>query len=320
MFLLHAPTSKLSELLWIDWHAKLRVPPSTGSPFPTFKSPMSMLVESRIAHACRSMMRRTIDPVDSLRIFMETLLRFTDHPPYVRYCIVNIAMGLGDRLRIEHATMILEFAKSVPEEDMYPNDTPVQSFVARSGARVWMQAGAPSTRARPSDPSLLIGTNSSGESLLLSEGESPDDPDGRCAALEQKFVSAYGVRRADFNQYLLPRIFAIVWFSDLPVHQLHPECDSETRRRRQRYLAYSWMSVDTLVTIVQQVVGLRDTLRPLVDFRRRLALTSRFAESPLRLLPLHVAIHLLEFIVAPAASKPWIRAWYHHAGGFEPAT
>ena len=63
---------------------------------------------------------------------------------------------------------------------------------------------------------------------------------------------------------------------------------------------------------VREIAYMRDALRPLVDFRRRRVLSSHFAKSPLRLLPLHIVIQLLEFIVTPAASKPWIKAWYHH--------
>lgn len=305
---LHAPTDRLSDLLWRDWHRCFRRQPSTDTPFPDFDRRVMETIQSRVWAACAYIIEREIDPEDSLRIFIETLLRFTGSRPYTRFLVVRV--GLRDVVRLEHAKMIVEFAKSVPPEEIYSDDSPLHQFVGRGEeGMLWVAAGAPTIRAHPSDPSLLIDSLPSSAPILLQEGESPDDVGGRCLVLKQVAFESTTASEADFRWRSLPFVVGAVWFSNLPCEQLQREV-------HQGYADHNgvWDSdrsqdstqEATFMKLVQELVDIRDTLRPLVDLRRREALTCRFAKSPLRLLPLHVAIHCLEFIVFPAASKRWI--------------
>lgn len=154
-FLLRAPTARLSDLLWRDWHEWLDLEPTTDTPFHAFDRRVMEMMEPSLFRTCEYVMEREIDPEDSLRIFIDTLLRFTGSRPYTRYIIVVV--GLARAVRLAHAKMIIEFAKSVPPDEIYADDTPLHGFVARGQTRgLWLTAGAPAVRAHPSDPSLLM--------------------------------------------------------------------------------------------------------------------------------------------------------------------
>lgn len=215
--------------------------------------------------------------------------------------------------------MIFEFAKSVPDESLPPKDTPLWRLVAESGNEVWVAVGAPATRAQPSDPSLLTHARPGPVHLLLREGESPDEQGGRCPALQQKCQAVSRDEEWHARVVFMPAIVAMVWFSDLPLVRLEEEVRAGYSHQWDGYSGECERPTDrmpeaSVVAAVRETACVRDVLRPLVDFRRRDALGARFAESPLRLLPLHVAMQVLEFLVTPAASRPWIKAWYGRAG------
>ena len=197
--LFDAPTSELADLLWRDWHAELELDPSPHASFSSFNEfvKKEYLVKGCLNVTFLAVLQRDFDPEESIRVFIDTLLRFTGHRPYVRRFLLNC--GVRWVRSVEQAKIILDFAKSVPAEEMYKGDRPFHLIVALSGSDVFLKAGAPGTRLRPSDPSLLITTSNRSARLLLQEGESPDDPDGRCRALEQLCRESSNALTSDFD-------------------------------------------------------------------------------------------------------------------------
>lgn len=300
-----APTSELADRLRVYFGAEAgsHVPPTGTQHVPLPR------VDRCARIACRAVLLRDLDPAESLRIFVDTLLRYTDHPPFVRLVVVDVATRYA--VSVDQARVVVELARAVPNDKLLSGDKALEVL---GSSQTFIDAGAPATRARPSDPSLLSSVSHFTALLLLQHGESPDEIDGSCKVLGKWCRYCYDNQAARVDPSIWATLQALVWFSDLPRAKLrqavHNGIAQHTETWVQRGKNSRYLTTAALVARVEQHIDLRDTLRSLVDFRRRSALDREFAESPLRRLPLHIAVQCLEFIVKPAAAKPWVNAWY----------
>jgi hypothetical protein len=219
---------------------------------------------------------------------------------------------------VGQARTVLEFARSIPDAELPRGIPAIRDRGIINAARnpvLWARAGATTRRASPGDRSIISGARLQPIQVLAQYGETPDETDGSCPVLEDFTMELLLDRDLSGNYKNSLAFDCVVWFSDLTVEALATAVENGRKKERvyrsddMMYCATycrNSMSYEDVMHKLQQMVGVRDTLRPLVDTRRKAALSRAFSRSPLRLLPHSVMILCLEFVVNPSASMLWL--------------
>lgn len=257
---------------------------------------------------------RSIDRERSMRICVDIYTRnLTD----VSAALTLMSISLNHVRHPEQASVILDMRQSVKSfgamERYYSNYVPERIVALVKNPSAWAAAGARTTRASPSDRSLVGIANFRNYEYLLAEGESPDNPDGTCEAVKRVSHMASAIHDSSFFTFLSQ----VVWFSDLPLDRLLEDVHKGYLSKKQWEAQNRFDVVDRqvvpkneLLSTVSWVTAARDVIRPLVDYRRHVVLDTNFRDSSLRHIPPHLTKHILEFILSPVVCKPWIKSWY----------